>query len=137
LVLVGLLLVTAPPVALVRGEDAKEITGDLKTMQGSWGFDIDDVQASWLLEGDTLKARFNDMEYVCKLKLDPGASPRTIDFFVEQGPNDVVGKTTLGIYKIDGDRVTFCVRRPGEERRPGEFKDVQDESFVFEIKRAK
>jgi hypothetical protein len=37
--------------------------------------------------------------------------------------------------KIDGDRVTFCVRRPGEDRRPGEFKDVEDESFMFDIKR--
>jgi uncharacterized protein (TIGR03067 family) len=137
LVLVGLLVLAAPaPATRVRGEDAKEVAGDLKVMQGKWAFDGDDVEASWSLEGDTLKANFNDTEYVCKLKLDPTASPRTIDFFIEQGPNDLVGKTTLGIYKIDGDRVTFCVRRAGEDRRPGEFKAVEDDSFLFEIKRA-
>jgi uncharacterized protein (TIGR03067 family) len=125
------------PGASLRGDDAKEPAGDLKAMQGTWVFEAADNQATWTLNGDILKTRFMDADYVCKLKLDPAASPRAVDFFVEQGPDHAVGKTTLGIYKIDGDRVTFCVRRPGEDRRPGEFKNVEDETFLFEIKRAR
>jgi uncharacterized protein (TIGR03067 family) len=134
----ALLLVAALALSAagVRGGDADEVTGDLKLMQGNWVFTADEVEARWLLEGDTLKATFHDMVFVCKLTLDPKASPHAADFFVQQGPDDVVGKTTLGIYKIEDGRVTFCVRRPGETNRPTEFKDIEDETFVFTIKKA-
>jgi uncharacterized protein (TIGR03067 family) len=122
----------------VRGEDAKVISGDLRAMQGTWTFKpVEDVEVTWLMEGDTVKTSINGTEVVSKVTLDPAASPRTVDFLVSEGPEDVVGKTARGIYKIEGDRVTFCVRRPGEDRRPAEFKDVDDECFLFEIKKAK
>jgi len=121
---------------LVRGDEAKEVTGDLKVLQGNWVFSADEQEAKWSLEGDTLRATFNDMVFVCKVTLDPTSSPRTIDFFVKEGPNDVVGKTTLGIYKIENGQVTFCVRRPGENSRPTEFKDIEDETFMFVMKKA-
>jgi uncharacterized protein (TIGR03067 family) len=134
----ALLLIAALPGALLRGDDAKEITGDLKLMQGTWSFKpAGDVDVSWSLDGDTLKASAQGQEYVCKVTLNPNVSPRTIDFFVTQGPNEMVGKKALGIYKLENDGVTFCVCRPGDDRRPSEFKDAEDESYVFSITRAK
>jgi uncharacterized protein (TIGR03067 family) len=129
-----LLLVLAVP---VRGDDATEVTGDLKRLQGDWVFQVEDREARWSLDGDNLRATHDDTVFVCKITLDPTANPRTINFFVKEGPADVVGKTTLGIYKIEDDRATFCVRRPGETNRPTEFKDIEDETFVFVIKRPK
>jgi uncharacterized protein (TIGR03067 family) len=126
----------ALPMALLRGDEAKPVTGDLKAMQGNWILNSHDVEAKWSLEGETLRVTLDDMVYVCKVTLDPTASPRTIDFFVQQGPNDVVGKITLGIYKIEEGQVIFCVRRPGESGRPTEFKDIEDETFLVVIKRA-
>src|SRR4051794_12582209 len=67
LVRVGLLLVLLSWTG-ARGEDAKEVTGDLKVMQGNWVSVADDVEATWLVEGTRLKARVHDMDYVCKLK---------------------------------------------------------------------
>jgi len=139
LVIAGaLLLIAVLPGPLLRGDDAKEITGDLKLMQGNWSFKpADDVDVSWSLEGETLKASAQGQEYVCKVTLNSKVSPRTIDFFVTQGPNEMVGKKALGIYKIENDGVTFCVCRPGDDRRPSEFKDAEDESYVFSITRPK
>jgi uncharacterized protein (TIGR03067 family) len=124
--------------ARVRGDDAKEVAGDLKLMQGTWSFKpADDVDVTWTLVGETLKATAQGQEYVCKVTLNPKLTPRTIDFFVTQGPNEVVGRSALGIYKIENDGVTFCVARPGDDRRPSEFKGVEDETYVFVIKRVK
>ena len=53
------------------------------------------------------------------LRLDPAAKPTTVDFTIESG--DDKGKTQLGIYKLDGNRLTFCVGKPGEKDRPKEF----------------
>jgi uncharacterized protein (TIGR03067 family) len=137
MVLAGLVLVTAAaPGAWLRGDDAKEVTGDLKLMQGTWTFKpAEDVDVTWSLEGETLKATAQGQEFVCKVTLNSQVSPRTIDFFVTQGPNEMVGRTAMGIYRIENDGVTFCVARPGDERRPGEFKDVEDETYLFVIKR--
>lgn len=133
-----LLLIPALPGVLARGDDAPEVTGDLKLMQGTWQFKpASDIDVTWSLSGETLKASAQGQEYVCKVTLNPKVSPRTIDFFVTQGPNEMVGRTALGIYKIENDEVTFCVCRPGDDRRPTEFKDVEDESYVFVIKRSK
>jgi uncharacterized protein (TIGR03067 family) len=133
-----LLLIAALPGAWLRGDDAKEVTGDLKLMQGNWSFKpADDVDVSWSLEGETLKASAQGQEYGCKVTLNPMVSPRTIDFFITQGPNEMVGKKALGIYKIENDGVTFCVSTPGDSRRPSEFKEVEDESYVFSITRQK
>jgi uncharacterized protein (TIGR03067 family) len=141
LVLGGLLLLLAAhPGTPLRGDDAKdkEIAGDLKLMQGNWSFKpAQDVDVTWSLEGETLRATAQGQEYVCKVTLNPRATPRTIDFFVTQGPNEMVGKTALGIYKIENDTVTFCVSRPGDDRRPSEFKDVEDQTHVFMITRSK
>ena len=134
----ALLLIAALPGGLLRGDDTKEVAGDLKLMQGNWSFKpADDVDVIWSLEGDTLKASAQGQEYVCKVTLNPKVSPRTIDFFVTQGPNEMVGKKALGIYKIENDGVTFCVGRPGDDRRPSEFKVTEGESYVFSISRPK
>ncbi len=50
--------------------------------------------------------------------IDPGKSPKTIDYVMTGGPTK--GKTQLGIYELDGDKVKFCFAAPGKER-PKEF----------------
>jgi uncharacterized protein (TIGR03067 family) len=139
LVLGGMLVLLAVhPSAPVRGDDAEAVAGDLKLMQGTWSFKpAEDVDVTWSLKGETLKATAQGQEYVCKVTLNAKVTPRTIDFFVTQGPNEIVGRTALGIYKIENDTVTFCVSRPGDDRRPTEFKDVEDECYLFSIGRAK
>jgi uncharacterized protein (TIGR03067 family) len=131
----GLGLAALSPVAWLRGDEAKEVTGDLKRMQGTWV--ADDKDTRWTFEGRTLKASVNGTDYVCKVTLDPKAGPRTVDFLVSEGPEESAGKTALAIYKIDDDRLTICVGLPGNDRRPVEFKEIESEAYMYELKRAK
>ena len=65
------------------------------------------------------------MEYTCTITLDPKADPRTIDLVIKEGDGDSVGKTSKGVYKVEGDTLTLCVTRPGGETRPAELKAAE------------
>ena len=121
---------------LARAEDAAKVSGDLKAIQGRWTTANDET--SWKFDGDTLKATVSGQDYVCKVKLDPKASPHpTADFVVSEGPGEAAGMAAQGIYKLDGDTLSICVNRPGQSARPTEFKAVEDEAYLFELKRVK
>jgi uncharacterized protein (TIGR03067 family) len=119
-----------------RADDEK-VTGDLKKMQGAWvKTEGEGPDARWVFEGDTLKAKVGDNDYVCKVTLDPKASPHpTADLLVKEGPGDIVGKTSKAIYKFDGDKLVFCVTHAGVDNRPTDFKPAENESFLFEFKK--
>jgi uncharacterized protein (TIGR03067 family) len=123
----------------VRGDDAKEVSGDLKKLQGAWTYTSPNGdEMRWVFEGDTLKSTVGGNDYVSKVTLDPKAQPvPTTDIKITEGPGDSVGQTALGIYNLDGDKFTLCIALPGRTTRPTEFKRVEDETIVFELKRAK
>jgi uncharacterized protein (TIGR03067 family) len=54
-----------------------------------------------------------------KVELDPAAEPKAIDVIPDGGRNR--GERVLGIYKLEGDRLTICMAAPGRPR-PKEFK---------------
>lgn len=120
---------------LSRADDPK-IEGDLKKMQGNWvNATADGVDHHWVIKGDTVKASVNGMDYTCMLTVDSRANPLpTADFTIKLGPEDSAGKTARGIYKFDGDRLIFCVALPSSDARPGEFKTVDMQAYVIELK---
>jgi len=120
----------------LRADDAK-VSGDLKKMQGTWvNAGSEGPEARWVIEGETLKATVNGQDYNCTLSLDPKAEPHpTADLTIKEGPGDAVGKSSKAIYKFDGDKLVFCVTSPGGETRPAEFKTVEDQAYLFELKK--
>jgi uncharacterized protein (TIGR03067 family) len=52
--------------------------------------------------------------------IDPAKSPKTVEFVIKKGHDQ--GKTQLGIYKIDGEKVTLVLAQPGATTRPDSFK---------------
>ena len=120
---------------LSRADDPK-IDGDLKKMQGTWVNAVaDGVDHHWIIKGDTVKASVNGLDYTCRITVDSRANPLpTADFTIKLGPEDSAGKTARGIYKFDGDRLIFCVALPCGDARPGDFKTVEKESYVIELK---
>jgi uncharacterized protein (TIGR03067 family) len=118
-----------------RGDDAKA-EADLKKMQGTWVQGGTGPDARWVIEADTLKATVNGEEYTCTIKLEPDAKPHpSADLTIKRGPGESPGKTSKAIYKFDGETLVFCVTRPGAEKRPAEYKEVEDEAYLFELKK--
>jgi uncharacterized protein (TIGR03067 family) len=70
-----------------------------------------------------------------KFTLGPAKSPKTIDYSVTGGPN--AGKTQLGIYELDGDKVKFCFSTPGKERPDGFVTKPNDGRTLSTWKREK
>ena len=118
-----------------RADDVKT-DGDLKKMQGTWVNAGDDgVDHHWVIKGDTVKVSVNGMDYTCTITVDSKANPLpTADFTIKFGPEDSAGKTAKGIYKLDGDRLVFCVALPSGDARPSEFKTIEKESYLIELK---
>jgi uncharacterized protein (TIGR03067 family) len=109
----------------------------LKPLQGTWNTEGDGLDAKWTFEGDKLKATVNGTDYTCKAKVDPDAKPfATIDLVIDDGPEEAKGKTSKGIYKIDGEKLTVCTSAPGKDR-PKEFTQVEDEAYLFAMKKQK
>jgi len=139
--LMGLALATAIVSGSgVRGDDEKDqLSGDLKQLQGTWVSTSENNEESrWVFEGKRVKSTVNTQDYISQVTLDPKATPHpTIDFKITEGPGESADKTSKGIYKLEGDKLTICVTAPGQGSRPTEFKRVEDEAYLFELKREK
>jgi|SRR5579864_805127 len=69
------------------------------------------------------------------LVIDPSKSPAHIDFKYEDGP--AKGKTLKGIFKFEGDTLTFCYGGFGKDR-PSEFASKAGSDAILIVqKRAK
>ncbi len=134
--LLALGLIAASP---LRPRDDSAVAGDLKPLQGVWIFEVPEVgNREWKIEGSKLKAEVNNETYECTLKLDSKAEPHaTVDFTITGGPAEFAGKTVKGLYKINDETLTFCVSNPESDQRPGDFDPIEDQVFVFKLKKKK
>jgi uncharacterized protein (TIGR03067 family) len=109
----------------------------LKPFQGTWTTSGEGLDATWTFDVEKVKANVGGMDYTCKVKIDANVKPfATIDLAIEDGPEEAKGKMSKGIYKLDGEKLTICVSAPGKER-PKEFAQVEDEAYLFELKKQK
>ncbi len=122
---------------LALGDDDKSSSEVLKSLKGTWVSESDEIDSKWTFEGETLKASVNGIDYTCKVKVDAKAKPHaTVDFLINEGPEDAKGKTSQCIYKLDKEKLTLCVSLPGKDR-PKEFEQAEGEAFLFKLKKEK
>jgi uncharacterized protein (TIGR03067 family) len=126
---------SASSTANVLGDETSQ-TELFKPLQGTWASAGEGIDATWIFEGEKVKANVAGMEYVCKGKITKDAKPSSIDLVIEDGPDEAKGKISKGIYKIDGEKLTLCVSVPGKDR-PKEFAQADDEAYLFELKKEK
>ena len=122
-------------VVIVRGTpalgDDKAVQAELKKQQGTWTAtsSIYEGQAfpaelartiQRIVEGDHVVWKRNGKSFAgTKIVLDPASKPKAIDVIPDGGPNR--DKCVLGIYKIEGHKLTICMASP-DKPRPTEFK---------------
>jgi uncharacterized protein (TIGR03067 family) len=135
---IALALSAALGLALSSARAFGDDTADaLKPFQGSWKTDGEGIDATWTFEGANLKATVNGQDYACKVTADPAAKPNgTLDLAINEGPEESKGKVSKAIYKLDGEKLTLCVSAPGKDR-PKEFAQIEDESYLFVLKKQK
>ncbi len=72
---------------------------------------VEKDHVAWLRDGKSFAGT--------RIELDPSSDPKAIDVIPDGGPNR--GGRVLGIYKLEGDRLTICMAKPGRGR-PKEFR---------------
>jgi uncharacterized protein (TIGR03067 family) len=119
-----------------RAADAKS-ADDLKKAEGKWSAPAGDGgKVLYTFKGDKLKIETPTRTYQMTITLDPAAKPdKTIDFKIDEAPEDAKGKVSKGIYKFDGEKLIFCFRPEGE--RPTKYEQVGYEQIVVELTRVK
>jgi uncharacterized protein (TIGR03067 family) len=134
---VTLALCAGPLTAAPGPKDEKD---EVKKFEGEWTFvswehsgqtlpkEVLDI-TKWSVKGDKYSFEMGEQQEEGTIKIDASKKPATLDFDITSG-NDK-GKKQVGIYKIDGDTMTICLARPGEEKRPSEFKSTEEDGHIL------
>jgi uncharacterized protein (TIGR03067 family) len=110
---------------------------DLDAMQGSW------VIQKWLNAGISAPANalgsvfitfkgdqaihMGDVSDPATIKLDSSKDPATIDFI------DKTKSVERGIYKFDGDILTFCIAMESSAARPTVFESNRNNGYMLVV----
>jgi hypothetical protein len=104
---------------------------DLDRLQGVWVSVAGPRQARLLVVGRRFSFEFVGGDiYMGTFDLAPGQ----MDMHIEAGPAEHVDRLSRCIYQLDGGVLRWCPGRPGSDRRPAAFPDVDDPrqlSLVF------
>ena len=128
-VVAGLLVGAGRPEVL--GEDKRTLVEqELARFQGTWQLvsaEADGVKAPQdrtdkirvVIKGSRHTVMFGDREVVHSVPfvIDPTTTPKSVTDTLVDGPDK--GKQIKGVYKLEGDTLTSCVARTGEERPTG------------------
>jgi uncharacterized protein (TIGR03067 family) len=123
--------------ALPAGAADPKKDADLKLLQGGWNvvaMEDDGVKAPskvltgmrWAFDGSEM--RFADpceeLHSKSSVKLDSSKTPKHINIVILEGP--MKGKTMVGIFKFDKDRLVVCAGGTDTAERPTEFSTGPD-----------
>ena len=141
-----LVLLAIPPL-LAAGDD--DVRKELKALQGKWKavaleaggkpLPKEAIPDFTYIIGADGKAtgKMAKSEYTATMTVNPKKDPKTIDNLHESGAQK--GKKQYGVYKLEGDKWTVCMTRPGvaESDRPKDFKTKDSTGVLFVFERIK
>jgi uncharacterized protein (TIGR03067 family) len=127
---------------LAAGDADDAVKKELARFEGTWKFVSIESEKEKISE-EALKHprlkimgdKFNVTEdennsYGGTFKVDPTKKPKTIDVTFTTGPEK--GKTSLGIYELEGDNYKVCIDPEGKSR-PAEFAVKPGSGFYLEV----
>jgi len=119
------LLAAALPALADSKPDEKK--GDLAKFQGEWKTKLREIDLKLTIKEKKVVASFTndegkELSLDGEIALDETATPKRVDFLKFHGPNGNEMKDNLGIYTIEGEKITICLGGAGNDR-PTEFKN--------------
>jgi uncharacterized protein (TIGR03067 family) len=130
----------------VAADTPKEAARELAKLQGTWNAVAVEEDGERLPAEKTKgwKLVIKDNKYTFEAgkasaegiyRLDPAKTPKAVDATRTNGPDK--GKTLLGIYRLDGDRLMMCFAEPGQKNRPASFVTKKGAGLrMYVLKRA-
>ncbi len=108
----------------------------LEQIQGRWVGENDSSQWEITITGQTVSAKTSDGDfYKGTLTINDRVSPAQMDLkFTNASDSSLVGQVVLGIVKVEGGKITFCVARPEDAIRPKTFDRAEGLVIVGEKK---
>ncbi|HEY2431215.1 MAG TPA: TIGR03067 domain-containing protein [Vicinamibacterales bacterium] len=113
----------------------------LRGLEGEWRFETLDVEGSQmpasmlaharlLIDGDRFRTESPEATYDGVFTIDVDEEPARIDITFVEGPE--AGNTSLGLYQLDGDRLTICLSVGAAGTRPASFATVPGSGHALE-----
>lgn len=111
--------------ALARAESS--LRSALEQLQGVWVSVAGPKEARLLIAGRRFTVEFaGGAVYMGTFDLAAGQ----MDMHIEEGPPEHAGRLSKCIYQLDGGVLRWCPGRPGSDRRPSAFPDVDDQRYL-------
>jgi uncharacterized protein (TIGR03067 family) len=140
----ALLVLAACPVLAAAQSKEGGARKERERLQGTWllvarefagkadsAEDLKRARGKVVIKGDKVVVSFpGEDERRLTFKVDPSARPKRIDLTFLDG--DYKGKTALGIYELDRDKLKVCYAPP-KVARPTEFSGKIDNDWVLVV----
>jgi uncharacterized protein (TIGR03067 family) len=139
--IVCLVIGVGPPAA--TGADDEAVRKDLEALAGTWvpvlveadgqklGKEELNFTVTYEASGKFSVSQDGKVLYEGTFKIDPSKKPKAIDYKqTSEGENK--GKTALGIYEVEGDKLKVCAM-PGGRDRPTEFTSKPNSRYYNRI----
>ena len=113
--------------AVLSPAAAPAVRTDQDLIQGAWASVAGPREARFLVVGNRFSFEFLGGDiYIGTLILDRG----DMDLHTEAGPAKHLGTVTKCIYQLKGGVLLWCPGKPGSDRRPMTFPDVDDSRYL-------
>ena len=118
-------------------EDAAQKSEMGTELEGTWvGTDAAGYGAEWtfIISKDKVEVKSPEADfYSGTVTLNTKTNPKQVEFKIEKcSLPEYVGETSLGIYKLDGNKLTLATTEPGSINRPA-FFDSGGEVMLFSL----
>lgn len=103
------------------------LRSDLELLQGVWESVAGPREARLLIAGHRFTFEFvgGDL-YMGTFDL----TANQMDMHIEEGPPEHAGRFSRCIYQVEGGVLRWCPGRPGSDKRPSVFPDVDDPRYL-------